>query len=175
MSGDGYHDYTILHQGRLIKVEFWYDSSMGPPWQEHDGNGPVRDTRRKSPKGSGERLLSDNFAYDWQEAIKIAKREGWGLDIKDFTSLMCSLRRVPTKGQVAECAVERDYRLLRGWLNDEWHWAGVTVEDVETGVSDHCGGFESTDDYMREYAIEMCEGIYVETVERLLEGHIMVA
>ena len=167
---DNYETYTINHQGRMIRVEFWYDQDMGAPWKEHDGHGPVREIKDKTCKYPGERVFGESrcWAYDWQSAIRLAKKEGWCDCINTVMKLTWEHKRFPTKGMIAEHAVEKDFDHLAGWCNDDWHWAGISVTDVETGVSDHCGGFESDDDYMKEYAIEMAEGIYIETVQAIL-------
>ena len=69
-----YGPYTIT---ATIK----HDSDTGAPWSEHDGHGPVSDwtTRDKRP---GELVLcSDRNSrryYDFAEACRIARRDGWG-------------------------------------------------------------------------------------------------
>ena len=141
--------------GRTVRVEWIFDYDTGRPWVEHEGHGPVRESHtphalKEGDKRPGERPLNraDRSAwqwhYDWQGAIKRAREEGWGLDIDDFMGLMCELRRVPTKGQVIERAVERDFQHLKGWANEEWYWCGIEVTDVETGVERSLWGIEST-------------------------------
>ena len=182
MSHDNYNTYetyTINHQGRMIRVDFWIDYDMGAPWKEHDGHGPVRESkyphRDQSDKQPGERPLNRagrnerQWFYDWETAIKTAKKEGWCDCINVVMELTWKHKRFPTKGMIAEYAVEKDFEHLQGWVNDDWHWAGITVTDIETGVDHHIGGFESDDgEGMREYALDMCEEIYIDTVKAIL-------
>lgn len=100
---------------------------MGPPWKEHDGHGPVSDWTRRS-KLPGERVLCDDRGfrryYDWQEAVKIARRDGW--DAPPFG--------VGTAGERAVRAAESDFQHLRGWCNDTWHWVGVVLSVSKAGI-----------------------------------------
>lgn len=104
------------------------DDDMGEPWKEHDGHGPVSDwtSRDKAP---GERVLYEDRGskryYDWQEAIKIAKRDGW--DAKPY--------KTGTKGQQAARAVEADFQRLRAWCQDDWCWVGVRLSVSKGGVT----------------------------------------
>lgn len=58
-----------------------HDSYHGAPWDNEDGHGPVTDweTRDKAP---GELILNEDGNskrfYDFQEACRIALRDGWG-------------------------------------------------------------------------------------------------
>lgn len=57
------------------------DEHMGAPWEEHDGHGPVSEWTDRA-KRPGERVLNEDRGskryYDFQEAVKIARRDGWG-------------------------------------------------------------------------------------------------
>ena len=161
----------VIHNGRALTVEFWYDNSMGCPWKENDGHGPVRECRDRSNKEPGERVFGNGQAYDWQASIKLAKKEGWYDCIDTFMELTAKFKRVPTRGMIAEHAVEKDFEHLSAWCEDEWHWMGVSVTDDLTGQSDHCGGYESTEidtPYINERVEEMCEGLYMPSVEATL-------
>lgn len=97
------------------------DSDMGAPWEEHDGHGPVSDwtTRAKRP---GELVLNRDHGarryYDFAEAVKIARRDGWN----DFPA-----PEGETAGQRAARAARADFERLRGWCNDQWEWVGVCL------------------------------------------------
>lgn len=64
-----------------ITATIEHDSDTGAPWSEHDGHGPVTDwtIRAKRP---GELILSTDGPhkryYDFAEACRIARRDGWG-------------------------------------------------------------------------------------------------
>lgn len=120
--------------------------------------------RNKDTKQPGERLLhSDRGScrfYDWQGAIAIAKRDGWGLDDDGQAQLAKSLRKSVdqlTAGEIREEAVRRDFEYLRGWCNDEWHYVGYTAtiadeDGNDVDYDDSCWGFDD-EDYMLEEAI----------------------
>jgi hypothetical protein len=115
-----YWEETFEHKGYSFVARFYHDPNFGAPWEEHDGHGPVTDwtTRNKLP---GERVLvSDRHwfkYYDWQEAMRIAKRDGWNAPPYEEGS----------KGQKAARAVQRDFEYLRGWCDGAWHWCGISV------------------------------------------------
>lgn len=77
----GWTDAVELKDGYSVRVHVDYDQDMGAPWEEHDGHGPVSEwtTRDKLP---GERVLATDRNhrryYDFAEACKIARRDGWG-------------------------------------------------------------------------------------------------
>jgi hypothetical protein len=176
MSAKPYYDNDEqIVGGRVVEITLDHDDYMRPPWEEYDGSGPVSDWRPRDTKRPGEMILpsdrSSHRFYDFEEATKIAKRDGWGLGIHEFMGLMCKLRRVPTRKQVAREAVRRDYERLRGWCNDDWSWVVVTVTDVETRVSTCCGGFESTDDQgINEYVENAVEEMMLDIIEATLQA-----
>lgn len=126
----GFNSYVCTGDAISCSLRKWTftarivdDEHMGPPWEEHDGHGPVSEwtTRAKRP---GERVLNTDGSsrryYDFQEAVKIAKRDGWG------------------PGTPAEAA-EKDFEAMRSWCNDEWRWVGVVISVSYNGVklTDH--------------------------------------
>jgi hypothetical protein len=161
------HD-TFTRGGYEFRVTFPYDDWHRTPWDDCDGYGPVSEwtSRDKRP---GERILNQDGRsyrfYDWQEAIKIAKREGWGppcgRHTNEFYRWALRLGRLPTKGEIAEAAVEADFDRLRRWCNDEWQYVGVVVELVsEPERGDSVWGIESDAyDYLEETAYELADRI----------------
>lgn len=151
---------TIEHLGVTVRIEYFYDSDTEPPWENAEGHGPVRKSnyrhgQHSSDKKPGERPLNCpdrneyQFYYDWQEAIKIAKRDEWNAEPFD----------APNK---ALRAVQADFNFIRGYLNDEWQYVGIvcTVLDAdgdETMDSDSCWGFETFKDYHETAGREMAE------------------
>lgn len=72
---------TVERDGYVVTATVVRDDDMGAPWENEDGHGPVsRWTSR--PKRPGERVLNVDRGsyryYDFAEAVKIAKRDGWG-------------------------------------------------------------------------------------------------
>jgi hypothetical protein len=72
---------TVSMGGFDVTAKIEADEDSGAPWKRDDGHGPVSDWtgREKRP---GERVLSEDRTskryYDFEEAVKIAKRDGWG-------------------------------------------------------------------------------------------------
>lgn len=163
--------------GRRFSVRVEYDDSGDAPWDRADGHGPVSDWRRASYTGRpdkrpGEMVLNRDRGsarlYDFAEATRIAKRDGWGIGAEAEAELAQRLGRAPTRREIVREAVMRDYEYLRAWCNDEWWYVGVIVAELdsegeETGKDDSLWGVESGGDYWREVALEMAEGIEAES------------
>lgn len=149
-------------QGALtITATIEYDSDHGTPWDECDGHGPVSEWTRRA-KRPGEFMLCrdrDSFRYhDFQEACRIARRDGWNARPYDT---------IETPRQRAARAAMADYQFLRAWCNDEWFWCGivVTVTHTESGhelASESLWGIEScsvdcVNDYLPDCVLEAIE------------------
>lgn len=121
---------TIEIDGFTVTATVHRDEDSGPPWKDSDGHGPVTEWVRRD-KLPGERILASDRGshrfYDVAEAVRIAKRDGWGGEGK-------------TAGERAANAVERDFKYLQAWCNDEWFYVGVAVTVSRDGV-------QLTDDY----------------------------
>jgi hypothetical protein len=134
-------------------VALEHDADMGPPWEEHDGHGPVSDWRPKESKRPGERVLfADNHGrarfYDFAEAVKIARRDSWGTTGDEGMS----------RGARAAHAAEADFKRMRAWCTDDWTWVGVDVRLLHDGAEvqrNSCWGIESDSDYWCEVAAEL--------------------
>lgn len=135
--------------GLIVTVRVLPDEGAGPPWEREDEHGPVSEwTRRK--KAPGEMVLAADHGssrfYDFPEAVKIARADGWGAD-------------GATVGERAHNAALADYERLRQWCNDQWRYIGVVVEarkpDGAVWASDSLWGIESDGDYWREVAADM--------------------
>lgn len=134
------------YKGFTISVDWHYDTDHGAPWREEDGHGPVSDWTGYNPgcgdggKRPGQRVLCEDSRsvspvrfYDWQEAIKEAKRDGWGLTDSDKAKLASKLGKPVeslTRGEIVNEAVQRDFDYLRAWCNNDWYYVGyvVTIE-----------------------------------------------
>jgi len=140
-----------------LVVSFEHDSDHGAPWDEEDGHGPISDWTTRD-KRSGELVLctdrrSKRF-YDFAEAVRIAKREKWGLAPDKLAKLGAN----PTRGQIAHAAAMANYEYLRGWVNDEWSYVGVCVKLLREGEEvsfDSLWGVESFGTYKNECAADM--------------------
>ncbi len=154
---------TDTYYGYWGSVSVYRDDIMGPPWEEHDGHGPVSEwtTRDKRP---GEWVLSVDGPhkryYDAEMAQAIARRYGWGFEGCAESGL--------TKRQIAAEAVRRDFRYLKAWCDDEWCWLeyDMTIygpDGQEVDERSLCG----IDD--EEYLLEECEA----EVERIAEEQLL--
>lgn len=95
--------------------------------------------------------------YDFQEAVKIARLEGW--DTAPYGQ--------GTKGERAARAAMADYARLRRWCDDEWRYVGVGViditDDAETDYSHSLWGVESDDEeFIAEVARELAKDAYAD-------------
>lgn len=162
-----FHSETVEVSGIECLLEYFHDEDSDAPWENDEGCGTVRKAHdahaeRCSDKKPGERPLNQagrneyQFYYDWQEAMKIAKRDGW--NAKPLDAPNRALR-----------AVQSDFDYLQGYVNNDWHYAGVvcTVLDADgekTDVSDSCWGFETLNDYHETEGKAMAQS--------LIEGHL---
>lgn len=135
-------------------VYFEHDDDYTPPWERCDGHGPVSEYTDRKKAHSEMILYSDgihNRYYDYQEACKIALKDGWNYE-----------GSTGTKHEIAAKAAMHDYEYLRQWCNDEWHYVGVIVKLLdddgdETGIYESLFGVEDTS--WREIAEELAREI----------------
>jgi len=168
-----YNTETRTIDGRTFRVEWEYDTDMGPPQTESDGHGIVEKFRDDptdfDPEdvsledavrfkmmrrlGDGNHWSRANVPYyDVLTTLIKAKEEGWG--VPNPVGL--------TPDERAMEAVEADYQYVAGWYNDEWHWCSILVTEVltddegdeEDGESQSLGGLCSDDDKYHEEVIK---------------------
>lgn len=143
---------TIEVGGLDFAVYLEPDELTGPPWENSDCHGPVSEwtTRKKTP---GEIVLCEDRNsrryYDYQEACRIARKDGWGYE-----------GSTGTKREIAAAAAMRDYNYLRQWCDDQWSYVGVTVELLDDdgdgmGICESLFGVEDIGDYCLEVAKEL--------------------
>lgn len=147
---------VLQHGNHKYTASLYYDYDSAPPWEEEDGHGPVRGTHRPhcyyGDKRPGERPLNQpgshgtQFYYDWQEACKRARRDGW--DTEPFGA----------PNQVAR-AVEADFQYLRSYLRQDWFYVGISIEDETGRTLDSLWGVESYKDYHLAMANEMLQDV----------------
>ena len=103
-----------------FRVEWFYDDDSDAPWDREDGHGPVSDWERRDKK-PGEMILCEDRGsrrfYDFAEAVKIARRDGWNTAPHEW----------PTSGARAHAAAMNNFEYLRRWCNDQWHYCGIVV------------------------------------------------
>lgn len=158
-------EITCKEKGFTVKATIHDDPDMGPPWKEHDGHGSVSDWRPRDSKRPWEKILTEDRGscrfYDWQEAIKTAKTDGW--DAPPYGE--------GTPGQRAERAVQRDFEMMQDWCNDGWWWGYVTLSVYRNGIEvlDHaatlCGiAVNCGDD--NSYLLEVANELLGEAIEK---------
>lgn len=128
-------DTITLQQGAwTFTCTMESDDDSDAPWDREEGHGPVHQRRRWEDgsgnpiKEPGELHLGNGWFYDYQEACRIARRDGW--DAKPYNTGQ------ETKRQQAAKAARADYERLRDWCNDEWSYVGfiVRLKHAVTGV-----------------------------------------
>ena len=148
---------TLEIKGRTYRVTIEPDTDADYPWNNSEGYGPVR--RSMYPAGQyghdkrpGERPLNNpgrneyQFYYDWKEASKLARKDGWNVEPYD----------APHRVQRA---VQADFDCLRRYLNGDWYYVGVIVED-EDGETESLWGVESSNGDPEEIAKELAQELY---------------
>lgn len=138
------------------------DDTGGAPWEQCDGHGPVSEWTARD-KRPGERVLCEDRPskrfYDFAEAVRIAKRDGW--DTQPYGT--------GTANERAARAAEADYKFLRSWCNDDWRYIGVAVtvtRDGATVFEDALFGIESCGTYWREHIVQTANDAISADVER---------
>lgn len=159
---------TLDFEGWRIVATIHDDDHNPKPWENEDGHGPVSGwtTRDKAP---GELVLNEDGRskrfYDFAEAVKIAKRDGWNSEPFDDGL---------TGGAKAAKAARADYERLRRWCNDDWRYIGVALqvwfEDIQ--LTDEYGaalwGIESdAGEYCTETANELISEAMAQAVAEL--------
>jgi len=152
---------TCEFEGWKATARIYYDDDLTPPWERDCGHGPVSEWTTRAIK-AGERILSQDGPsrryYDFAEACKIARADGWG--IKEGRKL-----RERVNAYAARCA-EHDFSVLQAWCKDDWFYVGVAVTIEYKGVSltgqyDHAlwsveANYPGSDnDYLREVANDL--------------------
>lgn len=116
-------------EGLLFTATIHHDDDMGEPWKEYQGQGPVTDWVKRN-KFAGELLLNSDGTskryYDFAEAVKIAKRDQWGVK--------GGMLEGETANQYAARAARHDFEMLQAWCDDQWYWCGVSVTVSKNGV-----------------------------------------
>ena len=157
-------DRVTLPDGWYVEFKSEYDQDAEAPWEGECGHGPVSGWTTRS-KSAGERLLCSDCGlrryYDFAEAVKIAKRDGWGLNDAELAKLKAKLGHAPTKGQIIEAAVEADFKHLKDWCDDKWHYIGVIVTlfdpDGEPQEDSSLWGVEDYGDHYQTIASELTD------------------
>ena len=163
---------TFTYKGLVFRVRLPFDEDHEPPWEDGDGHGIVSEwtTRSKAP---GERILHEDRRsrryFDVVGTQAIALRDGWGcahLTHAQFTAGQLPPEH-PTRAAMAACAVDREYRRLRAWCRNEWHYVGVCVTREDTGEEESVWGIEDCEEaYIVDMAYELAEQLIDDDADR---------
>jgi hypothetical protein len=99
----------------------------------------------------------------------LSRASSWRDDSGLYYDVLSSLHKAKTEWGVApeRCmeVVEKDFKYLKGWYDDDWFWLTVGVAPLDEDgkpMEDHreyCGGYESTilnsDEENRKYKAEV--------------------
>lgn len=157
---------TFTHMGQAIEqggftitARIEQDDDSTPPWDREDGHGEVSELESR-PKRAGEMTLSDlrwgrgARYYDFAGAVKLARRDGWGI---------ANPPEGATRRQIAALAAREDFERLRRWCNDDWSYVGVVVtvsaRGVDLGTASFWGIESDAGDYLLEVANELLSDV----------------
>lgn len=152
-----YDGEIFEHDGMRFKFETQWDDSGNVPWDD-EGHGPVSDWTSRAKRAGELELCRDGQSrryYDFAEACKLARRDGWGFlpgklttrqvnattweaktpgfvslggDINEaIRNVYASHRATMTARQYAAGAARADYKRLHDWCNDRWQYIGIIV------------------------------------------------
>lgn len=167
-------DDEVTRDGFTLRARIEHDGDTGAPWEEHDGHGPVSDWQCRD-KRPGELVLSGpsygmgrgtaRRFYDFAEACRIARRDGWNAAPYDVPG--------ETPRQRAAKAARADFERLRAWCEDQWNWCGVVVTasraGVELGTASLWGIESDAGDRLLEVANELTEEALAEAADEVRE------
>lgn len=162
-----YDSFEFELEGVLFEARIYADEDADAPWDNEEGHGPVRCVRRGEQKRPGERPLhndrGDVWLYDWAEACKLARKDGWNAPPYDAPNRI-------------ERAVQADFDRMRTFLSGYWGYVGIGValagDDDAPAPSDGdffenaLWGVASDDNaYLREVAEDLARPILAEMAE----------
>lgn len=145
------NSFRFDHNGRKFLARVYRDDNMRRPWEEDETHGDIREGYTGfagyAEKKGGEVVISDDrfsvrrtqvWLYNVESTIKRARKDGWGLTEENMTALAERLFRerkltgsiTLTKREIVAEAVRLDMERMRAWLNDGWHWCGVSVVEM---------------------------------------------
>ena len=175
---DTVHTEIYAHKnGKKYSVVWYYDNDSGSPleddgygvterldwnptdsmsieqWVEDDEPGIEEETRMRMMRMlcRASNRYDSGLYYDVLSTLHMARKE-WGI----------------TDPVKAMEVVEKDYKFLKGWFDDDWHWLTLSVAPLDENDEpieddrEYCSRYESTilDDHnesSREYKVEAIE------------------
>lgn len=146
-----------------------------PPWKEYEFHGIISEWESRDKK-PGERILAEDLGsrmfYDVQSTMRKALAEEWGIAPDRIEEWAQRIGKQPTARQIAAAAVEDDFRRMRAWCADEWHYVGICVcrvddegEDIGEPYEHALWGIESDSgrEYFQEIANDLADDLSEES------------
>jgi hypothetical protein len=161
MSNDIYHQETYTHKcGKQYNVRWFYDNDFGSPLDNGDGYGV---TERMEWNPTDEEQLEQHL-LDYEPELeeetrlrlmRVLSRGYTRYDKGLFYDVLSSLHMAKTEWGITDPVkamevVEKDFKHLKGWYNDDWHWLTVGVAPLDEDGKpmednrEYCSGYEST-------------------------------
>lgn len=149
--------------GITLTASLQSDYGHGAPWEYEEGHGPVSEWTSR-PKRPGELVLNEDRGfrrfYDFQEAVKIARREGWGAGP--------GTESLPA-GERAHIAAMADYERLLAWCKDEWTYVGVVVTASRGGIELAKASLWGIESDAESYILEVANELIPEAINESLK------
>ena len=161
MRNDIHHQETYTHKnGKSYHVCWYYDRDYGSPLENGECYGV---TERMSWNPTNEEQLEQHIV-DYEPELEeetrlrlmrvLQRPSSWRDDSGLYYDVLSSLHMAKTEWGVApeRCmeVVEKDFKYLKGWYDDEWFWLTVGVAPLDENGKpmeddrEYCGGYEST-------------------------------
>lgn len=150
------------YNGNRFHLALPFDDVQDAPWEREDRHGPVTEAPRRAnqhgytSKAPGQRYLGEHWLYDFAEAVRIAKRDGWRAPGDEAHIAGDSAKA----GWLAHRAAEADFKRLSDWCNGRWRYVACVVT-----LLDDDG--DPTDEAASLWGIESDAGDYLEEVARI--------
>lgn len=148
--------------GFTLTASLQIDYGHGAPWEIDEGHGTVSGWTSR-PKLPGELVLIEDHGfrlfYDFQEAVKIARREKW---------CVSGTESLPA-GERANIAATADYRRLLGWCENEWTYVGIVVTASRGGVELAKASLWGIESDAESYILEAANELIPEAINESLK------
>lgn len=141
---------TFTHNGNRFRVSFPFDDTQDAPWEREDGHGPVTEAPRRAnrygyiSKAPGQRFLGEHWLYDFAEACRIARRDGWGVPAYKLHTERGANGFVRVTGHWFEGRRLLDFR-------SKWH------DDINDAISEAYAAHRATFPSAKAYAARAAE------------------
>ena len=148
--------------GFTVMYMFEYDTDSGPPWADEDVD-LMRHGYLRADKKNNERPILTNqgeyWFFDWAAACKLARRDKWNTPPYNAPNQV-------------ERAVQNLFDYYKAYLNEEWHYVGITVWLAEHPQYEHAvWGFETYQDYHKEEVPRLAEELVHMYLDDLQAGN----